>query len=343
MAINLENIDKKEFRAEIEEIDKTSSIKDVTVLIGKDILLKISKQKSVFNIHKGLRQLINSENLFLKQNVKNIEKMVLLNREISKRIEESIQRRDYFVPLIKDKSNKRKSKLIEEMLKQQKDFFKKTFNKILDLSKELSEIQKKYNIAIASIKHLYFCSACKTFVNELHEASMFYEKIKCPLCATEINEKDISNVPYLDKNIEDYLNGKWLENYMAKLFESVGYKVWPGVFVAGVSGINHEIDLLAVNKDGYTLILECKTTKRIEQNGNIVARIKRKEDIFNLAIKNNDIKSNYAFLITLYELPKTAKESISFLKKTPGLGYLDNLINKNDAQVIRSIKKLIKS
>lgn len=343
MAINLENIDKKEFRANIEEIDKTSSIKDVTVLIGKDILLKISKQKSVFNVNKGLRQLINSGDLFLEENVKNIEKMVLLNREINKRIEEDIQRRDFLLPIIKYKSNNKRNKSIEEMFKQQKDFFEKTFNKILNLSKELSEIQKKYSINISTIKHLYFCNTCKSFIDELREINLFYEKIKCPLCSTEINEKDLSNVPYLDKDIEAYLNGKWLENYMAKLFELVGYRVWPGVFVAGVSGMNHEIDLLAVNKGGYTLILECKTTRRTDQNGKIVAGIKRKEDIFNLAIKNNDIKSNYAFLITLYELPKTDKESIGFLKKTPGLGYLDNLINKTDAQVIRSIKKLIKS
>lgn len=118
----------------------------------------------------------------------------------------------------------------------------------------------------------------------------------------------------------------WFEEYVAGLLWSLEWKIWTHVHVLGMSGILHEIDVLAIKKS-FIICVECKTGK--------VAR----EDVFNFSIKMSDLKAHIGVLAFLRQLPEP--ETRKFVQKNPGLVVLENLGEKQKAGILDEIKSTV--
>jgi hypothetical protein len=147
-------------------------------------------------------------------------------------------------------------------------------------------------------------------------------------------------VKFVDAKIISYLNGFWLEDYMARILtqlmrlkesiQSEGsaqpeWKTWCHGSVMGSSGIYHPIDILAVNSEGQILVAECKS-------GAFGGR-----DIFNFAAQYFDVKGLYGFFFALKEIPDPRGRD--YMARTPGLCLLDKLEGLKDSQLIERIKE----
>jgi len=299
----------------IEQLDDECRNREITTLVGRNFLLKFIPGKCVLDSHKSLQDLIKTTNLLSSSLIHDIKKIVKLSNDISATsgyLSQSVRLQDWF------KKINRKEEAPSYF-----DFFDKIKHKIISTGEQISRIEKEIGLYLAKDHNLYFCSKCHTYLTDSPESL----PINCRCCDQSTDwGKSNEIVRFLEGDVTNYLDGIWLEDYIAKLFRGMGWKTWCHGETMGSSGIDYPIDILAINlADGRVLVGECKS-------GGIPAK-----DIFNFSAQYFDIKSNYGFVFSLKEvLEPRLKE---YMNRTPGLCLLDNLENLPDKSIIEKIEK----
>lgn len=177
------------------------------------------------------------------------------------------------------------------------------------------------NLLVPSI--VLLCPHCQS---ELAE-DVLEKDNRCPSCRKTVSSTDVKqvNIHEIDENIRKvWRSNLYFEAYMSRLLRTLNWKTWTNVLVMGSSGILHEIDFLGI-KAGTILIGECKSGK-VSRN-----------DVFNFCTKANDVKAHISILALLNELPEP--ETREFLSKNRGIVTLENIKKNTESQLLEELTR----
>jgi len=152
---------------------------------------------------------------------------------------------------------------------------------------------------------------------------------KCVYCKNSITRDEVKRHPIHEviPTIEEvWRTGLWLEEYVASILRSLEWQTWTRVNILGTSGIRHEVNLLAIKK-GFVLVGECKTGK--------VSR----EDVFTFSTKMTDLRCHLGLFGLLGELPEP--ETREFMKKNPAVTLIEKMCDLKRKDLIERFQNAI--
>lgn len=340
------------------ELDSSTKEENITLILGKNILLKIiedlEKQSLLKNnvvkkfisipdlCHDDIRLLI--EELMQKEDritVPSSKKAfgsdggyfpfevasslgdtsitVKLDEPLDKQISEKVQRE--FEKVDYDEIQNVLARAIYELTgKVDKKLIQTENKKMVSIS---DKIKKKTGFEILVPSNLLLCPKCEVILS----TEEFRGSKKCYICNKNVTREDAERI-YIHK-VDDKVNkvwekNLWFEAYMARLLRKLDCKTWTSVHVMGASGILHEVDVLAI-RDGTVLICECKTGKVSRNN------------VFNFCTKAGDLKAHISILALIKELPEP--ETREFVKKNPAIIRLENMGKKKEVEILADLEQ----
>jgi hypothetical protein len=300
----------------IEQLDGSALTENVTVILGKYLIIKYIPRQSILDSHPGLKQLISTTDLL--KNVEltaNIKKLVSLSKQFKELVSDNIKSRDRFII---PKSAERKNKAF-------KNFLYKSFNdkreKMLSKADEIKDLDRQIGFNFSELGVLFYCDDCHSYLGN-SEVSL---PSNCPLCDKVPNLSNGKTVSILNAPVLAYLNGLWFEDYVAKILNNNGWAARCHGKIMGASGNLFPIDILAINQAGLVMIVECKT-------GNVGGK-----DIMRLAAINGDIKNSYGVFIS--QKVVEGIEEVNFLKRKPDMQFVDGIEGLSDDGVFQKIIK----
>jgi len=333
----------------IEPLDSSATEENITLILGKNILLKIiedpEKQRLLEN--KVVKQLISITNLCHEDIRLLIEELALFEDSIIRTYQvepipiEAIREPSSLKPGETEISQETKEALISissEMQDSMKEYGRVILDQISNLWRKTGEeivkkayestaslgedIKKKTGFEILVPSNILLCPNCKLILS-LEE---FSGSKVCNLCKNEITRKQAEriNVDRINPEVKKVLKKNlWFEAYLARLLRRLGCKIWTSVHVMGASGILHEVDVLAIRK-GTVLVAECKTGK-VSRN-----------DVFNFCTKVGDLKSHVSILALINELPEP--QTREFVKKNPAIVTVENMGKMKEAEILSELR-----
>lgn len=341
----------------IEYLDSSVREENPTLILGKNILLKIvedTKKKNLLRnklvkfvsipglCNDDVRSLIDSlvereacltAPSFFQALIQEREKIEDLEPVLDwfERIMAPLKESKFFKAI--EKKISEEDKFVKELLLEQKDLLPDLMLRVGKIDKEQlrkyekklvalnKEIEKKTGLRILVSSTLFICPDCKVI---LGSPEISFKK--CYSCNKKMNEENVERIPIYKipdeiKNV--WQSNLWFEAYFAKLLRKLGCKTWTSVHAMGVSGILHEVDVLAI-KNGTVLICECKTGKVSRNN------------VFNFCTKVSDLKAHISILALIRELPEP--ETREFVKKDPAIIRLENMGKMKEVDILAHLK-----
>ena len=341
------------------ELDSTIREENPTIILGKSILIKIvenpNKQEVLRNrlvkrlvsipdlCNDDMRQLI--ENLLNREACLSAPAFVQALMKHKAKFEESMAAMQWFTqafaPIMKSKMTKAFEKSVhkslkddEKLLKQEDlraDLFlrvKGQINKknLQKLEKEIisidKNIERKSGFRLTEPSVLFVCSKCKSILYENEISTK-----KCLSCNRKITEESVQRIPIVKVPLEIrqvWQSNLWFEAYFAHLLQKLRFKTWTGIHVMGTSGIQHEVDVLAI-KNGTVIMSECKTGK-VSRN-----------DVFNFCTKLGDVKTHVSILALIKDLPEP--ETREFVRKNLSIITIENMGKMKEADILAYLKQ----
>jgi len=342
------------------ELDASVREEDVTLIIGKNIILKFVEDRRTEQLllRPEVKVLLSTPDLC---HTSFVEKMNSLLQLLDwQRLKEPIE--DFLLSdflLLK----RRALKMIpKEILMRNKRLLKKASEKFFDIierrDQEIVDLEGKMvnynpNLTITRPTLLLSCPHCnipimlphepregersilgrpiiRTIIGavELHLGE-FKGCVNCFFCKNPITRAEVERHPTHEiiPSIEEaWRSGLWLEEYVASILRSLEWKTWTRVNILGTSGIPHEVNLLAIKK-GFVLVGECKTGK--------VSR----EDVFTFSTKMTDLKSHLGLFGLLGELPEP--ETREFIEKNPAVTLIEKMCELKRKDLIERLRSAI--
>ena len=324
----------------IEPLDSESMSEDITIIIGRNILLKLLEKDES-------KQLLSDKLVKKFLSVKDF-----CNDSVSSLIEElftsEITPSSYIKNLLESISNLSRSAWDESLKKLDNiqlnsnqlshfslssgaTFFHSTetpgIDRIQSQDKRLvsvnDTIKEKLGLNLLVPSIVLLCPHCQA---ELTEDALEKDN-KCPFCRKTLSSTEVKqvNIHKIDEKIRSvWRSNLYFEAYMSRLLRTLNWKTWTNVLVMGSSGILHEIDFLGI-KAGTMLIGECKSGK-VSRN-----------DVFNFCTKANDVKAHISILALLNELPEP--ETREFLSKNRGIVTLENIRKNTESQLLEELSR----
>jgi hypothetical protein len=343
----------------IEWLDSSAKKENPTIIIGKNLLLKIieDERKQVLLNDPIVKEFASIPNLADNVTGQLVDELIdqdeyldipPLFRNIiadKDKFEQSMKGMETFIKLFQPLADSLFVKGYEEVVKfeeekvkeivQNKELIKDLMfrvkgqvdeNFVHAYEKNLLSISEKFEdktgVKIIVASNLFVCSKCN--------ARLFDKEIankECLSCKSPINQSNIKRIPIYRvhegiKNI--WKSGLWFEAYLAGRLSKLGYKTWTGVYVMGASGILHEIDVVAI-KDGTLVVCECKTGQ-ISRN-----------DVFNFYTKIGDTKAHFSIFALIGSFPDP--QTRDFVKRNPAIIRLENMGNMDASEVLSELKQ----
>lgn len=298
----------------IEQLDDECIKKNVSILTGYNFVIKFIPGISILNSNRVLTDLINTQDLLNSQLIYQVKKSKTFSEKITQQLTKSIEFRETL--------KKMKGKEYEVFYR----IFKEIQDDVVLVGKKIIGLEKAMGLYLAQNNNLYFCNKCGTYLADSPDTL----PEECSLCHEKTEwEKYIKTIRFLDTKTISYINGPWFEDYVAKLLEKIGWKTWTHGSVMGSSGVDYQIDVLAINPvNGRVIIGECKT-------GDVA-----KEHVFYLSAQYHDIKSTYGFMFSYKAVVKT--RLVNYMERTAGLCLLDNLQDADDETIIKKVGEHLK-
>ncbi len=278
--------------------------KKINLILNNEIVLRFDIKKEKKDI---LLEKLKSDSL---------KKFKLLNRKNNSIL------KDILISEVEIRTNINKDKngTIDRDKSKEKDFI----NGIEIRCKEIVKLGKKLGFNLSGVHKEFYCRKCGAFRTGpgiKYNKKKKEEKINCLKCRNILISRKFI---HLTDNVYTYLNGQWLQDYIAHILNSLGWIAWSSsnLFVYGVSGYPHQIDVLAI-KNGVILIVECKTGEF------------NQKDVKDMLAKYYDIRCHYALAVSL---PRMHPEAKKIIEKNPAIRYCDDI--KNIGQIKKIISKL---
>lgn len=310
------------------ELDASLREENVTLLLGKDVVLKLLEDEKAKSLLKDpyVQTLLKTKDLSWRDFRESMNRLINLElREIGEpfyslmgRMQHEIKRKTEIAKRFLDFIGRRVRSLRRLLIQNDR--------KMLKLEKKLKKINPNLEILRPCI--VPYCPKCSgPFFGKNGQIikSDFKGTKICSICGSSVKREKAKQlrlhevIPTIRQIWEENL---WFEEYTASIVRSLGWQTWTHVHVLGASGTLHEIDVLGIQK-GYILICECKTGK--------VARA----DVFNFWTKVLDIKSHRSILALTGELPEP--ETRRFLRKNPVI-LIENASKLKKVDIVEKIQ-----
>jgi hypothetical protein len=271
--------------------------KNINILISGDILLRIEKKtrtksESAFINESFVKGIVSIKNLVSAKSAGTLKEVVLLDRQIKDKVNESISR----------------------IHSGDKHGFAGFYRNIESRWERINELQKSLGLNLLRNDKVGFCNRCNAFRSGSGFPGYGAAAVICPKCNKEVTKK--KSYKCLPDPIRTYIDGGWLEDYAAEKLRKLGWQVWPHIYIYGNSGVRLEIDILAIKK-GFSLIVECKS-------GGTSAK-----DLSTFLAKFNDIKTNLALFISTQKVDGQIK---SLVRKNFSFTLLDDIKNDRNLE-----------
>lgn len=210
------------------------------------------------------------------------------------------------------------TKLLENRLTdaERGNLSQKILNVITADSMEIAKIQKTLSEILRGPSHftkplsLFRCK-CGTLLVEF--------EVQCPRCREPLSEAPLS-VLLADQSLKHIMEKNvWLELAVAKALADAGFETIIGADVLGISGVSHEVDVLAIDcHRGIAFIVEVTMA-----NASV-------DELANLMVRRADIHNHGAALVTLGPSDDKARK----FAKAQGLGLITE-VRKNIADLAK--------
>lgn len=343
----------------IEWLDSSAKKENPTIVIGKNILLKIleNEEKRVLLSDPVINKFVsipNLANISIGTMVENIIDQdeyldipsILRNLVDNKeKLEGSIKQLELFMKIFQplmdspfargyEKAVRIDEERASDMAKNKElmqdlafrvkgqvdeEFIRTREKNLLTISEQFEE---KTGVKIIFPSNLFACPECNA---RLYDKEVTDKK--CLSCNSPISQSSIKRIPVyrVHEGIKSiWKSGWWFEAYLASCLNKLGCKTWTGVYVMGASGILHEIDVVAII-DGTLIIGECKTGK-ISRN-----------DVFNFYTKVGDTKAHISIFALIGSFPEP--QTRDFVKRNPAIIRLENMGRMDACQVLSELKQ----
>jgi len=346
----------------IVELDSSTKEENITLILGKNILLKIVEDLEKQTLLKNeavkrfisIRDLCHDDMRLLIEELTKIESLLIAPSKIRTllTLAESVDAKVLFEIEGSFGESMMSSKVYKGIEKEITQSFQRQFEK---MSKEELEsmrsdlmhgimgtldeklirtenkklmaindkIKEKSGFEILVPSNLLLCPTCKIVLS----TEEFSGSKKCYICSKKIARKTAERVytyKVPDQIKKVWKKNLWFEAYMARLLRRLDCKTWTSVHVMGASGILHEVDVLAI-RNGTILIAECKTGK-VSRN-----------DVFNFCTKVGDLKVHVSILALIKELPEP--ETREFVKKNPAIIRLENMGKMKESEIVDELER----
>jgi hypothetical protein len=344
----------------IEWLDSSAKKENPTIVIGKNVLLKILEDEEkrvllsdpIINKFVSIPNLINNSIGMMVSNIidqdeyldtPNILRNLIDNKDT---LEPSMKALEVFMKIFQPLMDSRFAKGYEEVIKIEEEkaidmaknkelmqdlafrvkgqvdeeFIRTCEKNLLTISEQFEE---KTGVKIIVPSNLFVCPKCS--------ARLYDKEItgkKCLSCNSPISQSNIKRIPVyrVHEGIKSiWKSGFWFEAYLAGCLNKLGCKTWTGVYVMGASGILHEIDVVAIKDDGTLIVGECKTGQ-ISRN-----------DVFNFYTKIGDTKAHFSIFALIGSFPES--QTRDFVKRNPAIIRLENMGNMDAPEVLSELKQ----
>jgi hypothetical protein len=323
------------------ELDGSVREEDVTLLLGKNIILKLVEDRKTEQLlsRPEVKVLLKTEDLCHKSLVEKMNLLLELLKwsDLEDKMLEILVEAYEALPLIRPKEKKTPTFTWRNIAKKFRDHFfkivKERDQKIIELEERVKD--SNHDLIVTRPSVMFSCPRCKAPViclrTERFELQLgeFNRTMKCFFCKTLITREEVNRHPIHEiiPTVEEvWRTGLWLEEYLASILRSLEWQTWTRVSMLGTSGIRHEVDLLAI-KRGFILVGECKTGK--------VSR----EDVFTFSTKMSDLRSHFGLFGLLRELPET--ETREFMNRNPALILLEKMCELKRKDLIERLQSSI--
>jgi len=340
----------------IEQLDSSTTQENITLILGKNILLKIveNPEKKLLLEDNLVKKSISIPDLCYDDTRLLVEELIQMDKHRSMDLGRFLDTgfvetgpQNDSVPVFPtsgdDEEGARTAKMREAF---EKIDFKDIINRLSEVQLSLVELLGKadkkriiqqnmkaveigskikqatgFDILVPS--NLLLCPTCGVILS----TEEFLDSKDCLICKKQVEREQAERI-YVHK-VHDII-GKiwernlWFEAYMARLLRKLNCKTWTGVHVMGASGILHEVDVLGI-VDGTVLICECKTGK-VSRN-----------DVFNFCTKAGDLKTHVSILALIKELPEP--ETREFVEKNPAIIRIENMGRKKESKILDDLRQ----
>ena len=207
-------------------------------------------------------------------------------------------------------------------------FNERLFQRLVESSDKIQDkviaFEKKFGVKLNILDHvpIFLCKKCKNLfcVNK-------FERGTCAKCSEEINSATKTEqrpIALLNPNVKVFFRQNWwLEEGVARLLKKRNFQVKVGVYVLGFSGVEHEIDILAIKKsDHIRVVCECKD-KEVNNS-----------DVLLFMGKMREIGYNKGFLFTTSnEVSKSVRE----LAEEYNIRIIDSVLEAGEEELLRKM------
>jgi len=323
----------------IEQLDSSASEENITLLLGRAILLKIVETPEAKSLLENelVKKLISSENLSSEKTVNAISALVdapplssldwIVYGSTPASTSLSLSTR----PITFQEYAKNMSQVISDF-----SFSTTTVRRGASALTRLKAKEKKNLELEQMIKDstgldllepsvALICPSCKNVL----QIGEFKGQLKCRACEKEVNRASAKRLPVHqvpEPIAKVWRSGLWFEAYFAKFLRKLDWKTWVKVYIMGSSGVPHEIDILGI-KGGNIIVVECKTGK--------VSR----QDVFNFLTKTQDLKVHMGFLALLENMPEP--ETKDFVKKNRLLHLLEGIKSRKEEDILSDLRAVL--
>ena len=313
----------------IEPLDASASEENITILLGRNILLKILEDPAAEALLEDslVEKLVSVQNLCSEKNVNLIQSV--LKTDVYQELSKSD---DWLGKLYDFEDIDQFESSIERLRKERRLSWEAAEKKVglrwlqsreRKLVKLEAEIKKEMGLEVLEPEVLIVCPRCENLAG----IGEFKGALKCEECRKVIvrDKARRMHVHCVAEPIRTvWKSGLWFEAYFARLLRRLDWKTWVKVHIMGASGVSHEIDILAI-KGGNIFVAECKSGK-VSRN-----------DVFNFLTKTQDLKVNMGLLVLLGKLPEPDTEE--FVAKNRQLSMIDSIMGLKESQILEKLRQ----
>lgn len=341
-------------------LDSSAREEDVTILHGKNLLLKLIEDKDTkqFMSQAELEHFLSTDDLCAKDFRETMDRMLEVEHQVATLLERDVEEYLYFKrrfarrEVLGGRVTFRQSPRETDFVSHIRARMGASVRRAQELDKTLPDLEQKIkafngDLEVLDPIVLLRCPKCRTpivreipgradsdarlgrYSREVKREVLKGElkrPVKCAFCESIINRENAkrTHLHIMKQSIRKLWEGNlWLEDYFSRLLKSLGWQTWPHVHVLGSSGVRHEIDVLGV-KGSYVLVCECKT-----------GRVSR-QMVFNFWAKVYDIRSHVGMLALIDQLPEP--ETKEFVAKNPSVVLLERLGEKGKSQILEELR-----
>jgi hypothetical protein len=323
-------------------LDSFHKEEDITILLGKKNLLKLTEDKSTQDLlnNEMVKQFITISNLCNDDITSLIDNLIALDQLFHSPIVLFEKKKFAEAQLVHStvsignftietnhidptqttrQVNTSVKTSIRRLEKEDKDLLQSYTNHIITLD---TQLRSKIGFSIVFESQLFICPHC----------NIVHEEIRgniCSNCHNDIDRSQIETLPII--KIHDairtiWTSGIWLNAYIANLLRKLGWDTWVNIHVLGPSGVSRRASIMAV-KNSTVLLGEA-----------IPGPVSRK-NLLNVLTNSSVLNIKVTLLATTKTIALSESEKRKYFLPNPSIIHIETMGQSDETQILKELEQ----